>query len=240
MDVLPGLGTTTASSNSLPPPSSLWTFSFGKDGPTFSIDDQVSMQARRLLDDIITKRGPFQMFCENYFRCYQQSIPIINEEEFYWRLENGSGSGGGGEDPHFCVLLLAIICITQLFPQQRDGIDIDSSESLGELYPTLKSVYSMLQSTGRVTLEIIQIGILLASYEHAQALHQNAWLSMGSCVRMSQVLGLHTLLQTPVPADREERIALESRRRLWWAVVMIERYLFFSAPNPRLLHTSLH
>ena len=215
-DVLPGTG---PSSNSLPPPSSLWTFSFGKDHPALSIDDQVSVPAKRLLDDIIRKRGPFNVFPDIYFRYYQVSLEIINEDEFYWRLENAT------QDAHFYALLLAVVCITQLYPQRRDNIPIDPKEDLEEFYPALKSVYSMLQSTGRISLELIQTGVLIASYEHAQALHQNAWMSIGSCVRMAHVLGLHTFLQTPLPVDIDDRVALESRRRLWWGIVLMERYV---------------
>ncbi len=213
----------------LPPPSSLWTFSFGKNPPDLSIDDQVSMQARRLLNVIISKRGPFNVFPELYFKNYQLSLPIINEDEFYWRLENPD------EDAHFCALLLSIVLVTQLYPQSRDDVPIDPSEHLEELYPTLKSVYSMLQSTGKITLELIQTGILIASYEHTQALHQNAWMSIGSCVRMAHVLGLHTYLQTPMPIDLDDRIAVESRRRLWWGIVLMERYVrHLLASNTRL------
>ncbi|KAH9216898.1 hypothetical protein DL95DRAFT_522367 [Leptodontidium sp. 2 PMI_412] len=92
-----------------------------------------------------------------------------------------------------------------------------------DLYPTLKSIHSLLQSTGRVSHELIQAGILISSFEYCQGLFQEAWMSVGTCVRMAQILGLQESIRKPLPKERDSRTMLETERCVWWAIVIVER-----------------
>jgi hypothetical protein len=179
------------------------------------IDDQVSMQASRLLSAISRKRGHAGDFMHTYFRTFHKTLPIINKEVFRLKIENSTS------DSHFSTLLLSMFLITQLTPQ----VNPDSLSNFGEqeLYPTVKSIYSLLQSTGKVSMELVQAGVLVACYEHCQALHQDAWLSIGACVRMGHLMGLHTVLRKMLPIEQDERNMLEMKRCLWWGIVVIER-----------------
>jgi hypothetical protein len=95
------------------------------------------------------------------------------------------------------------------------------------LYPTLKSVYGLLMSTGKVSIELVQAGVIIAAWEHCQALHQDAWLSVGVCVRMGNVLGLHHMIKiTEEEGEEEERE--EEKKSLWWGIVVLERYILLS------------
>ncbi|KAG4436162.1 hypothetical protein IFR05_008366 [Cadophora sp. M221] len=92
-----------------------------------------------------------------------------------------------------------------------------------DLYPTLKSIHSLLQSTGKVSHELIQAGILISSFEYCQGLFQEAWMSVGACVRMAQILGLQESIRKPLPKERDSRTMLETERCIWWAIVIVER-----------------
>jgi hypothetical protein len=179
------------------------------------IDDQVSMQASRLLSAISRKRGHADDFMHTYFRTFHKTLPIINKEVFCLKIENSTS------DSHFSTLLLSMFLITQLTPQVNPDPLSDFGEQ--ELYPTVKSIYSLLQSTGKVSMELVQAGVLVACYEHCQALHQDAWLSIGACVRMGHLMGLHTVLRKILPIEQDERNMLEMKRCLWWGIVVIER-----------------
>ncbi|KAH8806334.1 hypothetical protein F5882DRAFT_496594 [Hyaloscypha sp. PMI_1271] len=95
-------------------------------------------------------------------------------------------------------------------------------------------MYTLLQSTGKVSMELVQAGVLVACYEHCQALHQDAWLSIGACVRMAHLMGLHTVLRNMLPKERNERNILESKRCLWWGIVVIERVINAEYKDNRL------
>jgi hypothetical protein len=200
---------------SLPPSRSSIVYRSEHRGPC--IDDQVSLQASRLLSAISRKRGHASDFMSIYFRTFHNSLKIIDKDDFCWKLEDHTS------DSHFSTLLLSIFLITQLAPQGNPNPSSNFGEQ--ELYPTVKSMYSLLQSTGKVSTELVQAGVLIACYEHCQALHQDAWLSIGACVRMGHLMGLHTVLRKTLPKDKNERDMLETKRCLWWGIVIAERCL---------------
>lgn len=185
------------------------------------IDDQVSLQASRLLSAISRKRGHAGDFMQTYFCSFHKTLPIINKDVFRSKLETSTA------DSHFSTLLLSMFLITQLTPQ----VNANPSSNFGEqeLYPTVKSIYSLLQSTGKVSMELVQAGVIIACYEHCQALHQDAWLSIGACVRMAHLMGLNTILQTTLPKEKAERRVLETKRCLWWGIVIIERSVGYAS-----------
>ena len=181
------------------------------------IDDKVLLHASRLLSAISRKRGHASDFISSYFRTFHKTLPIINKEAFHAKIASSTS------DSHFSTLLLSMFLITQLTPQ----VNPNPSSKFGEqeLYPTVKSIYCLLQSTGKVSMELVQAGVLVACYEHCQALHQDAWLSIGACVRMAHLMGLQTMLRTIPPTVKDERNTLETKRCLWWGIVVIERFV---------------
>lgn len=213
VDVVPGFSSSIPPSITTSWDCNLKSFSSSQ---TISVDDEVSVQVHRLLSAISRKRGYVHVFCDTYFRTFNQSLPVVDGEVFYWQLENEDV----GLNSHFSTLLLGMFLITHLTP--RPGTC--KGESGDELYLTLKSIWSLLQSTGKVSLELVQLGILIAAWEHAQALHQDSWLTIGSCIRMAQVLGLHTCVRQ-VPPEGDEGIIFEARRCIWWCLVILERII---------------
>lgn len=183
--------------------------------PSFSIDEQVSMQVHKLLGAISRKRGYVHTYCSIYFQTFNQSLPIINEKDFYRKLVKGEVD----RNSHYGSLLLGMFLITYLTPR----LSTDSGESVEELYLILKSIFSLLQSTGKVTLELIQLGVLIASWEHCQALHQESWITIGGCIRVAHILGLHTCVRQVPTGDESDKVGFEVTRCVWWCVVVLER-----------------
>lgn len=171
------------------------------------------------MNTICRKRGSVSLHCATYFSTFNKSLPLVDERIFYEILEKGySNTNNGIGECHFDALLLGIFLITYLSPSYTTGCEGE------ELYSTLKSIFSLLQSTGSLTLELLQLGVLIASWEYCQAKKKEAWLSVGSCVRMAQMLGLHDYA-TQLPPDNEVKEKwFENRRCVWWCVVVLERY----------------
>ncbi|KAE9372329.1 hypothetical protein N431DRAFT_339949 [Stipitochalara longipes BDJ] len=221
VDILSGFDIPFAGYSS-PPQQSSMVYKFEQRIPC--IDDQVSLQASRLLSAISRKRGGD--FMQTYFRTFHKTLPIINKEGFRSKIECSTS------DSHFSTLLLSMFLITQLTPQVNPNPSTNFGEQ--ELYPTVKSIYSLLQSTGKVSMELVQAGILVACYEHCQAMHQDAWLSIGACVRMAHLMGLHTVLRKILPKEKEDQNMLETKRCLWWGIVVIERVINAEYEDNRL------
>lgn len=220
MDVVPGLVTPSYSYNLMPPESELGVVS-----RSHSIGDSASIQVQRLLNAISRKLGSgdaIKACCEVYFRGFSFSHPIVNEAIFWARFRDDCwvqerSENESTEASHFSTLVLAVLLISFLYPQQSVVL------STIEVYATLKSTFALLQSSSNVSVEIIQIGLLIASWEWCQDLQQDAWMTIGGCVRMAQVLGLHRSVKEELPKSVEERTIMETRRILWWCCVVLER-----------------
>jgi len=193
---------------------------------TYSIDDHVLVQVRRLLGDISGEgvHERVRICCQIYFRCFNWSLPVVNHAKFWARFKNDCGAEeiieyDSFQASHFSVLVLAIVLVSFLYPQEGGSLNTD------ELYATLKSMYSLLQATGKSSIEMVQVGILVASWEWCQNLQQNAWLSIGGCVRAAQILGLHHLVkEQPVRYVESETRDL-TKQNIWWCCVVLERYV---------------
>lgn len=214
---VPGLGSPPAG---LPSLSRTWKNLYDKGSLTLSTDDQVSLQAQKLLSAISRKSGDIDMFCGIYFKKFHHTLPILNKDVFYWQLQNLSS------DSHFATLLLCIFLIAQLVSHPST-----TKEHRYDLYPTLKSIYSLLQSTGKVSRELIQAGILIASFEYCQGLLQEGWMSIGACVRMAQILGIQASIRNPLPKEQDSRKVLEIERCMWWGIVVVERCVSVLCPS---------
>jgi hypothetical protein len=192
----------------LPLPTRYWT-SYQDPG----IDGQASNLALRLLDDISRNGEHIHDFCKIYFTTFHRSLPIINKDDFRCQLQRKYFT------PQFATLLLSMTVIAHLSSKVAARL-----ENLEELFLTVKRIYSLLQSTGKISIELIQVGLLIASYEHCQALGRDAWLSIGACSRMGYVLGLHKTIKSPIPTEDISGVSFESRKCVWWSIVVLERY----------------
>jgi hypothetical protein len=190
------------------PPTRSWT-SYRDPG----IDGQDSNLALRLLDDISRNGEHIGDFCKIYFTTFHSSLPIINEDDFGCQLQRKDLT------PQFATLLLSMTIIAHLSSKAPARL-----ANLEELFVTVKRLHTLLQSTGKISIELIQAGLLIASYEYCQALGQDAWLSIGVCSRMGYVLGLHKTVKSHIPTEDISGASFETRKCVWWGIVVLERY----------------
>jgi hypothetical protein len=173
-----------------------------------NLDEQLTEQCC----DIMSRDGEHILVsCSRYFSFIHTWYPIIAKKELYDRLPCIRSSPKGD----FSLLVLAIHLVSRIYghiPRERD--------SLQQLYHTTKGFYSILVSTGRSSIEFVQAGLLLAVYEHFQALHDAAYQTLGACARMGYTLGFDkTLSQDSQPSHVADR-----QRQVWWGIIILERY----------------
>jgi hypothetical protein len=154
--------------------------------------------------------------CSTYFRTVHSWFPIIVKEELYNRLSRLRSS----PTAEFSVLMLTIHLLSQVYREVPRGRD-----SMEQLYHTTKGFYSILMSTGRSSIEIIQAGLLISVYEHCQALHDATYQTLGACARMGYTLGLHKSLSPDILLDAQANAIAERQRQIWWGIIIIERYI---------------
>jgi hypothetical protein len=75
--------------------------------------------------------------------------------------------------------------------------------SVSEIYRTTKHVYSALQIDGKVRVETVQVGMLIAIYEVSHGLQTQANFTVSSCATMLQILDLDT---SPIRVNQQSRM----------------------------------
>ena len=195
-----------------------------------NLDEQLAEQCC----DIMSRDGDdIFISCSRYFSFVHTWFPIIAKEELYDRISHLRSSPKGD----FSLLVLTIHLVSQIYrqiPRERD--------SLEQLYYTTKGFYSILMSTGRSSIEVIQAGLLLAVYEHHQALHDATYQTLGACARMGYTLGFDKTLSQDILPNAQTNSVTERQRQVWWGIIIFERYLHtqkISKRNSFVKHSNL-
>lgn len=192
-----------------------------KSNPAIAIQTQLShngskdafmSQASTVLNDYSID---IKDICRRYFQTFHRWLSFISEEEF-WPYFFSSRSS---TDPEFTALLLSIYLIAS--PPTRDSTE---EESVEFIYSITKSSWSQLQATSKSSVFLIQAGLLLATYENGQALQEASRSSMNACVTMGHSMKLHLSVKKSIIFDSDSQAGLNTQRRLWWAIVILERY----------------
>jgi Fungal specific transcription factor domain len=177
--------------------------------------------------DIMTRNGSdIASVCERCFTVTGKWLPIIDRIEVLVRLPYLRATPSAS----FSTLVLCMCLYSQ-----SSSNPLDRSSRVEPLYFTAKCFHSILQSTGRISLEVLQAGLLIAIFEYNQGLHAASALTIGICSRMGYSLGLHKTLKQEFVADSRSQKEIEEARRTWWAVFILERCVFILG-NTRSKH----
>jgi hypothetical protein len=115
------------------------------------------------------------------------------------------------------------------------GCDRESRDPTTTDYLTIKTLLSRAESAGILSLEMLQATALLTIYEYSHAIYPAAYVSIGTCIRYSQALGIDKQRRQDIDADNFGLEEQEERRRVWWAIIILDRVISRShtGPDPR-------
>ncbi|KKP05384.1 hypothetical protein THAR02_02489 [Trichoderma harzianum] len=150
-----------------------------------------------------------------FFNGVHRWLPVLDEERFRGRLLGKTPA----ELPADVALLLLCMRLITSAPSEssRNGTRTD-------LHLAAKQGFLNLEMAGVMSVECLEAGLLISLYEISHAIYPSAFLSVGACTRYGLAMGFggpNTLKLRP-PYNRSE---LEESRRLWWAIVLLDRYL---------------
>lgn len=151
---------------------------------------------------------------EAYFSIIAPRFPIVSQRGFFYRMSHVPLY----QDAHTSLLLLSMALLV------RSSIKPDEPNLPGALYYTAKSFFTILFSSGKLSLELVQAGCLIAYYEYCQALLEVASCSIMTCAQMGYTLGLDKMLNTNSAFNSADKNVLESGRCVWWSIFICERY----------------
>ncbi|KAK6214964.1 fungal specific transcription factor domain-containing protein [Colletotrichum tabaci] len=148
-----------------------------------------------------------------YFATTHTWLPIISKK----RMQMGVTLAQGG--PDLAMLFLAMQLATA---RPEPGV----APAHLAVYRAAKRFLSLLENGGATSLMVLQSMVLIAYFEYAHGVYPAAWITIASCVRYADFLGLsgfhkgNVLLKAPTTVTE-----LEERSRTWWAILVLDRII---------------
>jgi hypothetical protein len=91
------------------------------------------------------------------------------------------------------------------------------------MYTVAKQYFFELETAGSFSIRVVQAGLLILLYELGHCIYPAAYMSVSICARQAVALGFDKDIKqvntTGLPWDK-----LEERRRVWWAILILDRY----------------
>ncbi|PMD49060.1 putative fungal-specific transcription factor [Hyaloscypha variabilis F] len=98
------------------------------------------------------------------------------------------------------------------------------------LQPGFQTQPDISNSSNAFSIPVLQAGVLVGLYELGHAVYPAAFLTVGACARYAYALGINVCgsLNTKRVLTLVE---VEERRRVWWAIVIPDRFLSIGCPG---------
>ncbi|KAJ6051196.1 hypothetical protein N7499_010559 [Penicillium canescens] len=178
--------------------------------PTAGTVPQYILQLLGDLDEI-------RLTAARFFEHIHQWMPFISKKRFYDLYLQPSFHSR----PDVVLLLLALKLITTFPPA-------GSRSPRTALYNSTKHFY--LKVEGSFSILALQAGVLVALYELGHGIYPAAFLSVGACARYAHGLGIN--VSRTVPTRKVlTLVEVEERRRVWWAIVILDRFVSIGCPG---------
>ncbi|KAI9806570.1 MAG: hypothetical protein M1833_003757 [Piccolia ochrophora] len=152
---------------------------------------------------------------EQYFCTTHTWLPIVSKVRMKQRLSNPLKEPGAD---------IALLFLTMKLVIQYPDAQLDMSQI--ELYTAAKRFYLLVETAGIFTVQLLQASVLLTVYEIGHAIYPAAYLSIAHSARVGHALGIHDRKGVPQMLNQPGTwTELEERGRLWWAILVLERYV---------------
>ncbi|KAH6873945.1 hypothetical protein B0T10DRAFT_234210 [Thelonectria olida] len=92
-------------------------------------------------------------------------------------------------------------------------------------YFSIKDALFRAERFGVLEFKVFQATILVAIYELGHAIYPAAHSTIGNCVRYGSALGVNNTVETTHLEEGQSSTEGEERRRSWWAVVVLDRFM---------------
>jgi hypothetical protein len=180
----------------------------------------VPIYISRLVGDYLQVRNVAML----YFGSVHTYMPIVSKKVFYDRLLNPL------LPPRADVVLLCL-CMKLLIWSPSTNDAAPKTES----YLSAKQYATELDLSGTFTIQALQALVLIALYEFGHGIYPSAYMTIKTCAAYGLALGLD-FRSTAQGLDHISWIETEERRRVWWAILILERYIL---PKLSLLSNKL-
>lgn len=151
---------------------------------------------------------------EPYFKGLNKWLPVVDEESLYRLCDE---LPRGHYDASVSMLTLSCLLLARVGQSQR----VENRTSNLELYVRIISFRSAFLMRLEMSMEMLQVSVLLALYEHLEGSHVAAAGTIASATRIAEGLGyLHWHC-----GSKSDEVCLvdEEGRRVAWCLYALER-----------------
>lgn len=150
--------------------------------------------------------------CSTYFTHINKWLPIVSQKKFYSQL----GSSLAPRPPEMNLLLTCMYLLV------REPCTLGPNGEMDKYHTGARYSYFAMQSDYPVSIELAQCGLLLATYEHASGLVEQAYTTMWTCAGIMYSLRLQDSYLINFECD-DEQINCAEGHSLWWAILIRDR-----------------
>jgi hypothetical protein len=193
-------------------PSSLPTSLSSDDAPS-SIQQYLTALVNAICHSEGTKITEEDIYA-TYFEYINKWLPIISQKRFCQQL------GGNGRMVRRSETDLLLACMYLLV---REPCTLDSRGEIDIYYRSTRYAYFILQAESLGSIELAQSGLMLATYEHASGLIEQAYTTIWACARMMYSLRLQEICRTKINCDDYDQTECAEAHSLWWAILIRDR-----------------
>ena len=140
---------------------------------------------------------------DRYFETIHRWFPIISQCQYDRIVAEEKGDGSPSS---FALLAMCMFLATQ-------------RPTAAEVYQTCKTQFSLFTALRAPDVRFVQAGILVALFEYAQGLLDQAHITLGICARTAYVCGLHE------PRGTEEAVDDDENAQTWWGIIVLDKYI---------------
>ncbi|KAH8807471.1 hypothetical protein F5884DRAFT_342268 [Xylogone sp. PMI_703] len=199
--------------------------------PSQSLNESVNQRVQEMIRRI---NHSVDSVGDQYFRTFHYRYPIISSELFYQTASKYRGANAPPAD--FSILLLGMALVTISPTLSRSSSS--TSPSREWFYSTTKSLFALTQAAACASLPLVQVAFLIAAYEYICGRPEAAYISIGTCSSLTQVLGLMKELYLPAedqPGFNSDELLENQKTNIAWAIPILERIILIEVNQKALL-----
>lgn len=180
-----------------------------------------NLQLPQVFEDVCPTSTIVRNILKQYYTLYDSWLPMISKQLLFQNLSVPL------EDTNSDVALL-YLCMRLIVERLPQALRSPQTS----FYFSVKEYFFLIESAGLLSIRTLQAGILLALYELGHAIFPAAYLTIGRCAKIGQAMNIHNTAGTPqMISPPVIWTDLEERRRVWWAILILDRYVALGNPG---------
>ncbi|RMX71748.1 hypothetical protein D0869_15317 [Hortaea werneckii] len=157
-----------------------------------------------------------RQIAQHYFRTVHEWFPIVS----YMRIHRFLNSSNEVVAADSVAMFVAMHLVS------NDTSREHQAETQAVMYRSLKLALLNCEQHGQFTTNYLAALVLTCLYEMAHAIYPAAYFTVGACARTCFSMGIHDKrFATQLGKHADTWTEAEERRRLWWATLILERYI---------------